>query len=251
LSGATARVSGNAQAIAGTAETLARNAQQQGDALGEVAAAGNQISSIANRNAENSGAAAKSMLEASDHIAETNTNLDQMMVSMDEILAASGRISAIMKTIDGIAFQSNLLALNAAVEAARAGEAGLGFAVVAGEVRTLALRSAEAAKDTAALIEDSIAKSAAGKVKLERVAQAVRAFTASAGQMQGLVKEVKLGSEEQARGIDQVAKTIVQIEAVTQQASQAAKEGTAAAAGLGEQFETLTATMAELNRLIG
>src|SRR5205085_5826691 len=116
-----------------------------------------------------------------DHrIMEGNRTLEQMVASMSDITSSSGKISKIIKVIDEIAFQTNILALNAAVEAARAGEAGMGFAVVADEVRNLAQRSAQAAKDTACLIEDSIAKSNDGKTKVDQVAAAILEITGEA-----------------------------------------------------------------------
>ena len=120
--------------------------------------------------------------------------------------------------------QTNILALNAAVEAARAGEAGMGFAVVADEVRNLAQRSAQAAKDTAALIEESISRSSDGKVRVDQVAVAIRALTEVSGQIKTLVDEVNMGSEEQSRGIEQVAKAITQMEQLTNRPPPAPKK---------------------------
>ena len=173
------------------------------------------------------------------------------MVSMNEINASSDKISKIIKVIDEIAFQTNILALNAAVEAARAGEAGMGFAVVADEVRNLAQRSAQAAKDTAGLIEESIAKSKDGKTKLGQVAAAVRSVTESASKVKTLVDEVKLGSEEQARGIEQVSKAITQMEHVTQTTAANAEETASASEELSAQSETLRAIVGRLNGMIG
>ena len=142
------------------------------------------------------------------------------MHSMEQIDASSLKIGNIIKVIDDIAFQTNILALNAAVEAARAGEAGLGFAVVADEVRTLAQRCSQAAKDTAALIEESIANSRDGGEKLGQVTTAVAEITSSAAKVKTLVDEISLANDEQARGIQQVNGAITQMQSVTQQAAE-------------------------------
>jgi methyl-accepting chemotaxis protein len=157
----------------------------------------------------------------------------------------------IVKVIDEIAFQTNILALNAAIEAARAGEAGLGFAVVPDEVRSLAQRSSQAAKDTAGLIEESMTKSNGGKVKLGEVAAAIRSITESASQVKRLVDEVHLGSEEQARGIDQISKAITQIEQVTQQTAASAGESASASEELNAQAENVRSIVEQLTVLAG
>jgi len=160
-------------------------------------------------------------------------------------------MSKIIKTIDEIAFQTNILALNAAVEAARAGEAGMGFAVVADEVRNLAQRCAQAAKDTAALIEESIAKSNDGKTKVDQVAVAIHAITEESGKVKTLVDEVNLGSQEQARGIEQIGKAITQMEQVTQRTAANSEESAAAAEELNAQSETLKDVVVRLSAMVG
>src|SRR5207344_3611002 len=130
------------------------------------------------------------MNAVSQRVAEANATLADMMTSMQEIGASSGKISKIIKVIDEIAFQTNILALNAAVEAARAGEAGMGFAVVANEVRNLAQRSAQAARDTALLIEEMVAKADDGRAKVDQMAGAIRVITDDATKVKTLVDEV-------------------------------------------------------------
>ena len=170
---------------------------------------------------------------------DANHNLEEMVQSMKEINTSSEKISKIIRVIDEIAFQTNILALNAAVEAARAGEAGMGFAVVADEVRNLAHRSAQAAKDTAALIEESIAKSNEGNKKLQLVAGSIQQVTGSATQVKVLVDEVDVGSQEQSRGIEQIATAVTQMEAVTQRSAANAEESAAASEELAAQAQTL------------
>jgi methyl-accepting chemotaxis protein/methyl-accepting chemotaxis protein-1 (serine sensor receptor) len=174
-----------------------------------------------------------------------------MVLSMRDIDAQSDRISKIIRTIDEIAFQTNILALNAAVEAARAGEAGLGFAVVADEVRNLSQRCAQAARDTATLIEDSISRSNDGKAKVDRVAAAIGTITEESDRLKTLVDEVNVGSHEQARGLDQIAGALTQMERVVQQTATGAEENAAAAEELNAQSAMLRDIVARLAMLVG
>ena len=192
------------------------------------------------------------MMAAVDrHIQDGNRTLEEMVGSMQEINSSSDKISKIIKVIDEIAFQTNILALNAAVEAARAGEAGMGFAVVADEVRNLAQRSAQAAKDTAAMIEESIAKSNEGSAKLHKVTEVIRAITDSAVKVKTLVDEVNLGSQEQARGIEQISKAVTQMDSVTQTTAANAEESASASEELSAQAEALKQIVTDLQSMVG
>jgi methyl-accepting chemotaxis protein len=184
-------------------------------------------------------------------VSAANRNLDEMVGSMKEINGSSEKIAKIIKVIDEIAFQTNILALNAAVEAARAGEAGMGFAVVADEVRNLAQRSAQAAKDTAALIEESIGTSKDGGAKLDLVAKSIQSITGSAAQVKTLVDQIDAGSNEQARGIEQIGGAVGQMEQVTQRNAANAEESAAASEELSSQANALKQIVGELRRVVG
>jgi methyl-accepting chemotaxis protein len=203
------------------------------------------------KNAENSQGAAEVMTTVDRHVKDGNRTIDQMVVSMHEISSSSDKISKIIKVIDEIAFQTNILALNAAVEAARAGEAGMGFAVVADEVRNLAQRSAQAAKDTASLIEDSIAKSGQGSTKLQEVTDVIRSITGSAAKVKTMVDEVSLSTQEQARGIDQISKSVTQMDQMTQSAAANAEESASASEELSAQAEAMKSVVHQLRAMVG
>jgi methyl-accepting chemotaxis protein len=251
LDDASRRVADAAVQISGSSQSLAHGASQQAASLEETSAVSEEINSMASRNAANSKSAARNMVETSVQVDEADHNLEQMVASMTEINQSSGKISKIIHVIDEIAFQTNILALNAAVEAARAGEAGLGFAVVADEVRNLAQRCAHAARDTSTLIEESIAKSNQGKMKLDQVAVAVRSIIESTGKVKTLVDEVELGSGEQARGIDQVSKSILEVGKVVQQTAAHAQESAAAGEGLTTQSAALREIVLRLEQMVG
>jgi methyl-accepting chemotaxis protein/methyl-accepting chemotaxis protein-1 (serine sensor receptor) len=206
---------------------------------------------MARKNSDGSRSAAEFVAQSQQKVAETSRLLEQMVGAMNGINASSEKISKIIRVIDEIAFQTNILALNAAVEAARAGEAGLGFAVVADEVRNLAQRCAQAAKDTAGLIEESIANSADGKVKVDQVAQSIHGITEESRKVKTLVDEVNVGSEEQSRGIEQIGKAVAQMEQITQTTAANAEESAAAAEELTAQSQGLKDVVSRLEAMVG
>ena len=250
LSDGTEQVAGAATQVAGSSQTLAQGASQQAASLEETSASVEEITSMVKKNAENSQSVAGLMSNTEKLVKDGNRTLEEMVISMHEINASSDKIAKIIKVIDEIAFQTNILALNAAVEAARAGEAGMGFAVVADEVRNLAQRSAQAARDTAALIEESITKSNEGSGKLQKVTDVIRAMTESSTKVKILVDEVNLGSQEQARGIDGISKAIQQMNQLTQNTAASAEESASASEELSAQAETIGHAVARLRDLV-
>lgn len=251
LSEGSQQVAAAASQVSSSSQSLAQGSSEQAASLEETSASSEEISSMARKNSENSRTAAELVSASQRKFDETNRSLDQMVVAMAEINSSSDKIAKIIKVIDEIAFQTNILALNAAVEAARAGEAGMGFAVVADEVRNLAQRCAQAAKDTAALIEESIARSNDGKVKVDQVAAAIRAVTGDAARIKTLVDEVNISSQEQARGFEQIGKAIAQMEQVTQQVAANAEESASAAEELNAQSEKLREIVSRLTAMAG
>jgi methyl-accepting chemotaxis protein/methyl-accepting chemotaxis protein-1 (serine sensor receptor) len=245
------QVADSAAQVSSSSQSLAQGASEQAASLEETSASSEEINSMARQNSESSRNAADIVTHTRQKFVTTNQSLDEMVVAMSEISAQSEKISKIIKVIDEIAFQTNILALNAAVEAARAGEAGMGFAVVADEVRNLAQRCAQAAKETSGLIEESMTKSSGGKVKVDRVADAIRVITEESAQVKTLVDEVSTGSQEQSRGIEQVAKTIAQMESLTQKTAANAEQSASAAEELTAQSETLKNLIAQLTALVG
>ncbi len=228
--------------VESSSQSTANGCSLQAATIEETSAASSQVNSMAQRNTENSRTTAEIVTQTQSRFKQTRHSLDEMVQAMEGIDGASQKISKIIKVIDEIAFQTNILALNAAVEAARAGDAGKGFAVVADEVRNLAQRSAQAAKDTAGLIENSLATSTDGKSKLNTVAQDIRSVATESDKIKNLVDEINLGSIEQARGIDQISRSISQIEQVTQSTAASAGES----AGAAQQLSTQASTMREV-----
>jgi methyl-accepting chemotaxis protein len=177
--------------------------------------------------------------------------MTELIQSMKEVNSASEETAKIVKTIDEIAFQTNLLALNAAVEAARAGEAGAGFAVVADEVRNLAMRAAEAAKNTANLIEGTVSKVKQGSDLVGKTAEAFSQVASSSTKMKELVGEISAASTEQSQGVEQINKAINEMSQVTQHVAASAEESASAAEQLNAQSEQMKGMVGELVLLVG
>jgi len=251
LSEGTSQVTSASSQVSGSSQSLAQGASEQAASLEQTSASGAEMAATTRKNSESSQQAAEHMRIVSQSVATANNTLADMTASMEEIGSSSGKISKIIKVIDEIAFQTNILALNAAVEAARAGEAGMGFAVVADEVRNLAQRSAQAAKDTASLIEDSILKSTEGSKKLGEVAASIRSITEGAGKVKTLIDEVEASSKEQAQGIEQISKAVAQMEEVTQRSAASAEETASASEELNAQSQALMAVVGTLQAMAG
>ena len=240
-----------ASQVSASSQSLSQGATEQAASLEETSASMEEMASMTRQNAENSYQAATEVAETTRLVRSANAALQDLVATMTAIRDSSGKVTKIIKTIDEIAFQTNILALNAAVEAARAGEAGMGFAVVADEVRNLAQRSAQAAKDTASLIEKSSASAEAGGQKVDVVVSSMTAITESSARVKGLVEEVSVASRQQTQGIDQVTRAIAEMEHVTQTTAATAQEGAAASEELTAQAEHSMAAVSRLESLVG
>jgi methyl-accepting chemotaxis protein/methyl-accepting chemotaxis protein-1 (serine sensor receptor) len=237
--------------VSTAAQSLSQGATEQAASLEQSSAAMEQMGSMTRQNADNAQEAARLMTEVDEQVILSNRMLGDMVASMTAIKESSDKVSRIIKTIDEIAFQTNILALNAAVEAARAGEAGMGFAVVADEVRNLAQRAAQAARDTAGLIEESAASAAQGSQQVERVAASIARFTESVHRVKGIAEGVSTASHQQAQGVTQVSTAIQEMERVTQTTAATAEESAAASEELHAQAEVAMRQVEQLERMIG
>ncbi|MGE8669997.1 MAG: methyl-accepting chemotaxis protein [Achromobacter mucicolens] len=218
---------------------LSQRTEEQASSLEETAASMEQLTSTVQQNANNAGEADRLVSQASSVAVRGGEVVEGVVQTMSAISDSSRRIADITGVIDGIAFQTNILALNAAVEAARAGEQGRGFAVVAGEVRTLAQRSAVAAKEIKALIDESVARVEGGTRQVDEAGRTMREVVDSVRQVATLVREISGASEEQSAGIGQVNQAVSQMDAVTQQNAALVEEAAAAAASMQEQATRL------------
>ena len=234
---------GSHEIAAGNTDLSSRT-EQQAASLEETAASMEQLASTVKQNADNARQANQLAASASDVAERGGSAVSEVVTTMHGISASSRKISEIVSVIDGIAFQTNILALNAAVEAARAGEQGKGFAVVAGEVRSLAQRSAQAAKEIKGLIEDSVGKVGAGSQQVERAGATMQEIVASVKRVTDIMGEISAASEEQSSGIDQVNRAVSQMDEVTQQNAALVEEAAAAAGSLQEQAQRLAEAVA-------
>ncbi|AGF57371.1 methyl-accepting chemotaxis protein [Clostridium saccharoperbutylacetonicum] len=239
INGAAEQVFSGASQISDGSQALARGATEQASSLEELTASITEIAAQTKENSGNANTAKELALKVKENANDGNEHMSEMLKSMGEINESSANISKIIKVIDEIAFQTNILALNAAVEAARAGQHGKGFAVVAEEVRNLAARSANAAKETTTLIEGSIKKAERGTEIANNTAKALYEIVDGVSKAATLVSEIAASSEEQATGITQINVGIEQVSQVVQTNSATAEESAAASEELSSQSELL------------
>jgi len=244
------QVAAAATEVAAGSQSLAQGVSEQAASLEETSSSLEEMSSLTSRNADNA-QNAKGFSNLTRQAAETGAaEMEKMTSAMNAIKNSSDNIAKIIKTIDEIAFHTNILALNAAVDAARAGEAGMGFAVVADEVRNLAQRSAQAARETADKIEDSIKKSEHGVQISINVSSSLQEIVTKARQVDDLLGEIANASKEQSQGIDQVNTAVVQMDKVTQSSAAGAEESASAAEELNAQAKSLKDSVCLLLALV-
>jgi len=242
-------VDGASSQLTGASNTLADGATKNASSLEETSTALEELSSTTKRNADNAMEANSLMTQANEAVHKAEDSMVKVISAMQEISHSGSEIGKIIKTIDEIAFQTNLLALNAAVEAARAGEAGAGFAVVADEVRNLAIRSAEAAKNTADLIASTIANINSGAEMVNATAENFKIVGTHSSKVAQLVSEVAEASREQSQGIGQITTAVSEMDTITQSNAASAEEAAGAAGQLSLQAGNLLSAVHEMNVL--
>ena len=245
------QVSGVSGQVSTASQSLAEDASRQAAGLEETSAAIEEMAATTRQNAESADQANNFMIEAGQVLKEANRSMKELIQSMDQISSASEDTGKIIKTIDGIAFQTNLLALNAAVEAARAGEAGAGFAVVAGEVRNLAMRATEAAKNTSVLIEETVHKVQEGSELMTQTNEVFRKVGERAKQGGKLVAGIAAVSSEQSGAIDQIQRAVAEMDRLVQKNAASAEESSAASEEMYARSEIMRDQVRELAEVIG
>ena len=250
LDDASRQVSSAAGEISTSSQSLAEGATEQAASLEETSSALEEMASMTRQNADNANQTNDTMTQTGTLFKEGAGHMTDMTSAMSEISNSSEQIGRIIKTIEDIAFQTNLLALNAAVEAARAGEAGKGFAVVADEVRNLAQRSAQAARDTTALIQETIDNVQTGVDVSQKLGKSFAGIQVSAETVTRLIQEIAAATNEQAQGVDQVNTAVAQMDKVTQQNAASAEESASASEELSAQAEQLNSMVEDLVVLV-
>ena len=243
-------VSGAAEQLSSASQALAEHSSAQASALEETSSSLEEMSSMTKQSADNARQANLLMQEANQVVEKVGQSMGQLSKSMAEISRSSDETSRIIKTIDEIAFQTNLLALNAAVEAARAGEAGAGFAVVADEVRNLALRAAEAARNTAGLIEGTVKTIQQGAGVVKNAGSEFSEVASRTGKIGELLQEIAAASDEQAKGIAQVNTAVSDMDKTVQQNAAGAEESASASKDLMQQAEQVRQVVQDLVTLV-
>jgi len=244
------QISAAAEQVSSSSQSVAQGTQEQAASIEETSASVEELTALTSQNADRSAAVSNLSNDVNTAVKSSNTAADRMEVAMGQIQSASDQTSKILKTIDEIAFQTNLLALNAAVEAARAGEAGKGFAVVAEEVRSLAMRAAEAAKTTTNLIEENVTRVREGASLTSELRNALSRSGEAAHKVTVLAEEVANASNEQAHGLKQIAVAVQQISQVTQNSAANAEEGASASEELAGQSQQLRGLMTNLHHMV-